>query len=304
MAPRIATPLILATLASAAMSETPPCAVENRGYADPNLASVNGGILITDAQTCQNTCAAMANCYVFTYYAADGACWLQGDGLEAKEISGVISGPKVCLSPDGSTLMPTVGPVPTLAPLNVPTTSAAQVGFTPPDAIPGIGVDATAAPSLGAGEASNNGTATCVGDSCASQNSGPQLGTYMGVGLGALALVGLVAYCLLPKAKKTAPKKPKRTKRGIDALPEGNVEEGKPLMAMEAPSFQPPILGGVPQYAFGGGPQYAFQHPGMMMAPQSHQYEYLQPQAYAQPAQYMQQPAQYMQQPVQYVTYA
>jgi len=82
-----------------ATSAVPPCAVQNKGYHDPAVPTVNGGIEIVDAQMCQNSCANMPTCKVFTYYTNSGGCWLQGGSgkvPEQEEILGAWSGPSVC----------------------------------------------------------------------------------------------------------------------------------------------------------------------------------------------------------------
>jgi len=88
--------LLLSPLAEAAV---PACAVSNKGYMDPDVSVVNGGIEINDALTCQQTCQSLPTCQVFTFYINSGGCWLQGikgKALEVQDIPGTWSGPKDC----------------------------------------------------------------------------------------------------------------------------------------------------------------------------------------------------------------
>ncbi|CAL1170603.1 unnamed protein product [Cladocopium goreaui] len=74
----------------------PSCAIAGQGYDDPVVTTANGGLGVTDASACQALCAARHLCSVFTYYSADGGCWLQGSGLKPKPMPGAIAGPRSC----------------------------------------------------------------------------------------------------------------------------------------------------------------------------------------------------------------
>mmetsp|Transcript_78119 Transcript_78119/g.197227 ORF Transcript_78119/g.197227 Transcript_78119/m.197227 type:complete len:438 (-) Transcript_78119:275-1588(-) len=91
---------------SGVTSTIPPCAVENFGYQDPEVTTVNGGLPIADAQACQISCKALVTCKVFTYYVNSGGCWLQGLSGNMpllRNITGVWSGPRECLESLNST---------------------------------------------------------------------------------------------------------------------------------------------------------------------------------------------------------
>jgi len=93
----------LVSPARGAFSGVPSCAVQDKGYDDPAVTSVNGGIEIADAQACQDACSRLVTCRVFTYYVNSGGCWLQGISGTVpplKDIKGALSGPSVC--PAGS----------------------------------------------------------------------------------------------------------------------------------------------------------------------------------------------------------
>ncbi|CAK9026649.1 unnamed protein product [Durusdinium trenchii] len=86
-----------------ALGAVPSCAIAGQGleaiagrYDDPVVTSANGGTGIEDALTCQALCAARLSCSVFTYYSADGGCWLQGSGLRPKPMPGATAGPRSC----------------------------------------------------------------------------------------------------------------------------------------------------------------------------------------------------------------
>lgn len=85
------------------LQQTPrtDCFVENKGYSDPSVPILNGG-LVSSAQDCQDKCVADPNCLGFTFYRISFGCWIQGISgtLPALEdIDNVISGPKVCPAP-------------------------------------------------------------------------------------------------------------------------------------------------------------------------------------------------------------
>lgn len=83
-------------LLPSALSTVPSCAVAGQGYDDPVVTTANGGLGVTDASACQALCAARHLCSVFTYYSADGGCWLQGSGLKPKPMPGAVAGPRSC----------------------------------------------------------------------------------------------------------------------------------------------------------------------------------------------------------------
>jgi len=94
----------------------PPCAVSDKGYVDPNVTVVNGGISNADAQACQDLCVALVTCRVFTFYINSGGCWLQGlDGVvpPLQAIPGVWSGPRQC--PAGTGVLDVDGSGPSAA---------------------------------------------------------------------------------------------------------------------------------------------------------------------------------------------
>lgn len=83
-------------LLPSAVSTVPSCAIAGQGYDDPVVTTANGGLGVADAATCQDLCAARHLCSVFTYYSADGGCWLQGSGLKPKPMPGATAGPRSC----------------------------------------------------------------------------------------------------------------------------------------------------------------------------------------------------------------
>jgi len=99
-APTLAMALLLPL---SVFSAAPPCAVQNKGFVDPNVTVVNGGLPVPDAETCQRTCAGLITCKVFTYYMNSGGCWLQGlSGTvpPLQDLPGVWSGPANCSDAD------------------------------------------------------------------------------------------------------------------------------------------------------------------------------------------------------------
>jgi len=78
-------------------ADLPDCAVEGKGYNDPNMNSTANGNLAESAAHCMEECKGTSYCAYWTWYGDSKACWLQGGSATRTIVNeAAISGPVRC----------------------------------------------------------------------------------------------------------------------------------------------------------------------------------------------------------------
>jgi len=203
-------------------SAAPPCAVKGKGYDDPDISVVNGGIEIADAVACQAMCAKSPTCKVFTFYITSGGCWLQGmNGMTPplEPIAGVMSGPKVC--PDSGD------------------DDSEDLGASPADSLQ-RGVVVTDSPA----DASQKGVVVADAAGKADAHAGG-FPIWAGVMMALLAIVGAVVgfYVFRGEDKKKGASKQKKSvkQRGVE-LSESSFSPLPVVSAKDAGDVESPLI--------------------------------------------------------------
>ncbi|CAJ1360465.1 unnamed protein product, partial [Effrenium voratum] len=79
------------------------CFLQGMSYMDPSVSStVPNGAYMANVELCQSACAANVDCHYFSWYAKTGGCFLLGANAHLISNGGVVSGPKVCPTPEVS----------------------------------------------------------------------------------------------------------------------------------------------------------------------------------------------------------